>query len=215
MNIVLIIAAAAAFAAAVIGAKKKINVLAICGTVATLGLCGYIAYDSLIGNTNSQAQKTAMNLYTAEAYGMAQVVKEASGGKKVIVLGYGPAEMQSSFINALKSYGVSDIEYNAVMPNVPMGVPVERRIDAFVKAFDSYPTAALFIIKAESLMPEAARPLLGTGKKIVQCGPVVDKALWKSGIVVAHVKPKGAVVPEKLPSNPEKAFEMAFELVKK
>ena len=56
--------------------------------------------------------------------------------------------------------------------------------------------------------------LFEKGKKAIQCGSKVDSKLWESGLIAAHIKPKGSFSQSDLSGNPEKAALQGYDIIK-
>ena len=199
------------------GKRRNSAVLLSCGALLGLGICAWYFYSMSSTFRQSKARTGAENQFHAEAYALAMALKETSGekGGKTLILGVRTPEEMDSYIAILRENGVENTEYVQVFENLPIGVPSNTRLKRIRSAMEQVPDARIIVAMGPGVILSAdCSRLFEKGKKAIQCGSKVDSKLWESGLIAAHIKPKGSFSQSDLSGNPEKAALQGYDIIK-
>ncbi len=199
------------------GKRRNSAVLLSCGALLGLGICAWYFYTMSSTFRQSKARTGAENQFHAEAYALAAALKETAGGSggKILILGVTAPEEMDPYIAILRENGVENTEYVQVFETVPIGVPPNTRLKRIRSAMEQVPDARIIVAMGPGVILSAdCSRLFEKGKKAIQCGSKVDSKLWESGLIAAHIKPKGSFSQSDLSGNPEKAALQGYDIIK-
>lgn len=199
------------------GKRRNSAVLLSCGALLGLGICAWYFYSMSSTFRQSKARTGAENQFHAEAYALAAALKETAGGSggKILILGVTAPEEMDPYIAILRENGVENTEYVQVFETVPIGVPPNTRLKRIRSAMEQVPDARIIVAMGPGVILSAdCSRLFEKGKKAIQCGSKVDSKLWESGLIAAHIKPKGSFSQSDLSGNPEKAALQGYDIIK-
>ena len=210
--------AAVGFLMAIAGNKGKKQGLTLLGTLIQL-IGAVLTVASNNGAFSKNPTQVLLDVWTTEAYGVAQHIKTNYSGKKVVVLGWLPGPTDTvpanitndmaktsfenskkitvSYMDALQKFGV-DAKYVAIGYFPPIQVSVNEQCRQIQDALDKAGNYDVIVYRT-AVLPAKQADIIEV--PVIQTNYVADKNLWQAGIVVANIYPKEGVSPQSYPKK--------------
>lgn len=217
MNYVLIAGAGIAIVLAIKFSKNKNGGMALLFSAIGVILISVFVYMTYLGtNSHSQIEQTVLS---AEAYGASKLIKEEAPGTKIIFITWSDAQdISSEIVKYLKDNGIKEVE--------SLSCSAEQRkegrnLNLLAKAFLDTITASVedgdtVYVRGFRLSEPAVNAFFKSKpkSKLILTDVTENPGLTRFPGVIAQIRVSPDAVLENLPSNPQKAFEQNFKVVR-
>jgi len=193
--------------------KKKIN-LVFPGSMASL-IGSLLFIFANFGAFKPNPLMVEGNLWRAEAYGIAEVIKKLYPNDTVAIVGWmrDDHKMIADYMDTLEKLGIHT-KYVAVGGFPPIGVPISTQMEMLGRAIEKCGDAKVFVYRGAVLHAAYLdSDAFSEDYRFIQTNYEANEELWDEGIITAQVRAKIGVDSNTLSmTSVEAAYKKGIEV---